>query len=91
MQNAFFRDKTIAFTGSRLYKTSIFFPREFSVQAAPELLIDKFLLYGHYFLIACLKIVWFYQCAEVIEIYMIRLRTASRSMYVSHKFILDKP
>ena len=56
-QNAFFRDKSIAFTGSRLYKTSIIFPREFSVQAAPELLIDKFLPHGHYFLIACFKIV----------------------------------
>jgi len=57
LQNAFFRDKSIAFTGSKLYKTSIIFHREFSVQAAPELLMDKFLPYGHYFLIACFKIV----------------------------------
>jgi hypothetical protein len=57
LQNAIFRDKNIAFTGSKLYKTSINFPREFSVQAAPELLMDKFLPYGHYFLIACFKIV----------------------------------
>jgi len=57
LRNAFFRDESIAFTGGRLCKTSIIFPREFSVQAAPELLIDKLLPYGHYFLIACFKIV----------------------------------
>jgi hypothetical protein len=34
-----------------------FFLEGFSVQVVPELLIDKFLPYGHYFLIACFKIV----------------------------------
>jgi hypothetical protein len=57
MQNAFFGDESIAFKGSRPYKTSVIFPGEFSVQAAPELLIDKFLHHEHYFLIASFKIV----------------------------------